>query len=902
MRFPRHVFLLLLVFGLSFCDELNAQAVGDYQSVATGNWNAIATWNTWNGAAWVAPGAAPTNASGVITIQAGNTVTITANVTIDQVVVNGTLTSSGAIPTTIAAGASGVDLIINGTFIDNYQAATNVITWAAGATWQMGATGTLIKTTGSSSNNWQTSYQGGITNIPATSNWIIRRTAAAVPFSSTAPASGSVYPNLTIENNGGTVYTTAAANSITGASAFVTIKGNLDIGGSGTNVVDFANNNTNASPTLVMGNVTIRSGNTMRNFGTGIEIRGNLIVNGTVSYDANDGRRIVFSGTNNQTVSGTGTLGVWDMTMNKSAGTVTLNRVVTVNNLATFTSGVINTTSTNLLIIAATGSVSGANNLSYTDGPVRFLGNSAFTFPVGESGDYQPIGISGYAASGTFWTENFNNGCTQLCSANGYNGWTVANTGTNGTSANEFYISCQENGNAVGACGSGCGSNATLHVGNVSTSPAAIFFCPTGDCGAAYDAGTGSGTCATSKRAQSPAINCTGYSNMILSFKYMEGGSSTNDNALVWYYDGAAWSLLADMGKTATTCGGGQGLWTAYSISLPASANNNANVRVGFQWVNNDDGAGSDPSFAVDDVSLSVQEYFTAEYFHSNPQTPYGSTMAPTLMYLSSCEYWILDRAPGSSTSTSVTLNWDANSCPVWAVNDLRVARYDGVSTWQNQGSASTTGTTAAGSITSNLVTSFSPFTLAAITTDPLPVELISFVAWHNDGVNELEWTTASEINNDYFIVERAVEGSTEFVPIGSVNGNGTSSQPHQYRFTDMAPAEHVNTYRLRQVDYNGAIAYSPLRVITTGDMSALEIVSVAATEGQIDVSVLAEEGKMLYAEISDVSGRIVYSSEAIIQQQPAHFVTSQLNSGVYFIRVSDGTRSVTQKVQLLNE
>jgi len=76
------------------------------------------------------------------------------------------------------------------------------------------------------------------------------------------------------------------------------------------------------------------------------------------------------------------------------------------------------------------------------------------------------------------------------------------------------------------------------------------------------------------------------------------------DNATLWYNDGASWSQLSDPPKTSV-CGNGQGLWTAYSIALPASANNNPNVRIGFQWINNDDGDATDPSFAVDDIAIS---------------------------------------------------------------------------------------------------------------------------------------------------------------------------------------------------------------------------------------------------------------------------------------------------------
>src|SRR4051812_10856750 len=71
----------------------------------------------------------------------------------------------------------------------------------------------------------------------------------------------------------------------------------------------------------------------------------------------------------------------------------------------------------------------------------------------------------------TFWTETFNNGCTQGCYASSFAGtsgngsWTVASSGTNGGAPNQWFVSCAENGTASGSCGAACGSNATLHIG-----------------------------------------------------------------------------------------------------------------------------------------------------------------------------------------------------------------------------------------------------------------------------------------------------------------------------------------------------------------------------------------------------------------------------------------------------
>ncbi|MGZ4033285.1 MAG: T9SS type A sorting domain-containing protein [Bacteroidia bacterium] len=212
-----------------------------------------------------------------------------------------------------------------------------------------------------------------------------------------------------------------------------------------------------------------------------------------------------------------------------------------------------------------------------------------------------------------FWTEDFGTGCNQgqlVSSYTGTNGtWTLASTGTNDTYANTFFVGAQEAGNAVGTCGSGCTGtvDASLHVGNVAISAVGLA----ADNGASYFNGGACsvGYCAsTNRRAESPVINCSGKTNITISFAYMENGQTTLDDASLWYSadGGTTWSLLDNMAKTPLGSCSPQGTWTAYSFSLPASANNNSTVKIGFNWTNNDDGTGTDPSFAVDDITLSV--------------------------------------------------------------------------------------------------------------------------------------------------------------------------------------------------------------------------------------------------------------------------------------------------------
>jgi len=209
-----------------------------------------------------------------------------------------------------------------------------------------------------------------------------------------------------------------------------------------------------------------------------------------------------------------------------------------------------------------------------------------------------------------FWTETFGVGCTQGNLAAGSaptasNGaWTVANGAglANGSNPNEWFISSTEAGMGTGNCGDGCLNNATLtnrtlHIG----SNLAGFV----DLGAAYLAGAPNFN--TNKRAESPTINCTGFSNITLSLKYLVEGVAGVDYAELVYSanNGGTWAVLAPLPTTANGGCLGQGLWTAFSTALPASANNNATVKIGVRWESSDP-TGADPSIAVDDIELAT--------------------------------------------------------------------------------------------------------------------------------------------------------------------------------------------------------------------------------------------------------------------------------------------------------
>lgn len=124
---------------------------------------------------------------------------------------------------------------------------------------------------------------------------------------------------------------------------------------------------------------------------------------------ANNGGRVTVDGTGVQRIEGDGGKSpeFYNLTVNKSSGVLALNIPLSITNNLTLSSGNINSSAVNLLMLLDNSTVSSTSNSSYVNGPVRKEGNDAFTFPVGKSGYYRPIAISAPSASNHHFTAEF---------------------------------------------------------------------------------------------------------------------------------------------------------------------------------------------------------------------------------------------------------------------------------------------------------------------------------------------------------------------------------------------------------------------------------------------------------------------------------------------------------------
>ena len=96
---------------------------------------------------------------------------------------------------------------------------------------------------------------------------------------------------------------------------------------------------------------------------------------------------------------------------------------------------------------------------------------------------------------------------------------------------------------------------------------------------------------------------------------------------------------------------------------------------------------------------------------------------------------------------------------------------------------------------------------------DALPVEFLNFTASKVGEKVLINWSTGAEINNDYFEVERSLNG-IDFESIGTVNGQGNSTEITEYNFIDYAPYNSSTYYRIKQVDFDETVAYTELQFV----------------------------------------------------------------------------------------
>ena len=178
----------------------------------------------------------------------------------------------------------------------------------------------------------------------------------------------------------------------------------------------------------------------------------------------------------------------------------------------------------------------------------------------------------------------------------------------------------------------------------------------------------------------------------------------------------------------------------------------------------------------------------------------------------------------------------------------------------------------------------------------PLPIELLFFRGTNIGESTVLSWATSSELNNDYFTLQRSTDGKT-FIELGTVVGAGNSKTRLDYEFVDRRPETGLNYYRLKQTDFDGSFSYSKLisvnsntdfteeiRLYPNPNKGDFSIRMTTASDHPVTISVLDEAGKTLTTLVKTPMGHLEHN----FQNFP---------KGVYFIKITSEYQQTVKKV-----
>jgi len=182
-----------------------------------------------------------------------------------------------------------------------------------------------------------------------------------------------------------------------------------------------------------------------------------------------------------------------------------------------------------------------------------------------------------------------------------------------------------------------------------------------------------------------------------------------------------------------------------------------------------------------------------------------------------------------------------------------------------------------------------------------LPVKLVTFEAsvLKNKKVL-LTWQTASELNNDYFAIERSVN-TLDFQQVGTVPGAGNSSQSLHYQYTDQLSTNNYQPattyYRLKQVDYDGQYTYSKTISVQVNKAGVNSVIHQTIDYLVISMDQIAEQEATIH--IYDIMGRQVYY-ERFKGLQEHKISLNELKSGIYYFTLQSNNQIIaTEKLAI---
>ena len=897
----------IVVMSLSFVTVTGVMAA-TVISTASGNWSATAWPNTTRtGTITTSTASATITGTGtafLTEISVGNIIKTTGNVVIGTVLsitsntsltlaANAASTNAGISYNVQGIGAGDIAEISGGTTI-TVDVSTAVCASFQGTNTSPNSAATLLFNAGSHLTVSGTVTVGGDfahpLNITMTSGGILTCAGFTIGNAGTwTPGTGTV--ELTATNTLPTTFFTSFNNlNITGGTTTNAV--NLAINGT-LNVSDGAAFSAGAFTLTVTGATTIgggTSGTLTITSSTGAKtFTGLVTINAGGTWNNSGNSAVIFQG--GITNSGTFTAGTGIQTFNTSAqaltGTFSIPSVtatgITVTN---------NNTLTVTTALAGTGTLAQAAgatlNLNFTGAP----------------------GITGLTATASGNTVNYGFAGTQTVFSTNYYHLTLSNTSAKtlqtGTTAISGNLTLSGTASATAVTGLTIGGNVTIGTG--TTFNAASFTHPV----AGNWSRSGTFTAGTS----TIAFNGSSLQTITATGGESFYGLTVNNSAAGIQLENAAVAT-----NTLTMTQGNIDL-NGNNLTLGTSAANVGtlsrttgtmlNTGSFIRWFNT--------STIADGAVTGLFPVGTATnyrpFFVSAPVTAPTTGGTITLTYTDASGTTTVSFADGAATvMVRTNLNWTLSTGnglaggtydllaegtgfgTIGNVSDLRLTLANSVvgTAGTNAGTTTNPQINRTGLTLANLSNTFYVGSVNSVTS-PLPITLISFTASVVGGSVKLDWSTAAEINNDYFTVQRSKDGAT-WDSLQRVAGSGNSSGTSVYSAYDRTPYTGISYYRLVQTDFDGKQSYSPILSVSIQQASssififpnpaADNVLITFSTAGKYEISLFSSAGQRM-------------SNPVLLTGDRLQLDISALKAGVYFIHIATENSTETRKIVIM--
>lgn len=209
-----------------------------------------------------------------------------------------------------------------------------------------------------------------------------------------------------------------------------------------------------------------------------------------------------------------------------------------------------------------------------------------------------------------------------------------------------------------------------------------------------------------------------------------------------------------------------------------------------------------------------------------------------------------------------------------------------------------TAGATGNKTATSSDLESWSAVQIAIQPDVVLPVELLYFEAAIESDVVLLNWATATEINNEFYTVEKSLDG-LHFQEVTKIEGAGNSDEVNNYMVVDGSPYNGISYYRIKQTDFDGQFEYSDLAVVDFKSGTEIMLFPNPFTE-QITIKCpnLLGDGTLI---IKDTKGQTVKVVDHI-KTKNIVIKRDYLPAGLYFLQLKDGNTMLLSKKIMIRD